>query len=92
MSNGLTGAVVDTSTPAAHVTTDPRPWSQLRDSGLLWLINRVAFHPRGYALALAYRDGEPVGWLLLGDGTVPWSMGGDETLEFAAANATLTSR
>jgi len=57
---------------------DPgRPFSELRDTGLLWLINRVVFHPRGYALALHYDDlgEEPTGWGLMGDGTEPWSMG-----------------
>jgi hypothetical protein len=55
---------------------------------LLWLINRVVFHPRGYALALHYPDGttreqidaggvEPVGWELLGDGSEPWLYGPD---------------
>ncbi|MFE0329062.1 hypothetical protein ACFW08_20215 [Streptomyces sp. NPDC058960] len=45
---------------------DLRPLSELRDSGLLWLINRVAFHPRGVALALHQTpDGEVTGWRLL---------------------------
>lgn len=50
----------------------PRPFQELRDSGLLWLINRTVFHPRGYALAIAYDDDEAVGWSLLGDGSEPW--------------------
>lgn len=29
-----------------------RPFDDLRPSGLLWLINRVVFHPWGMALAL----------------------------------------
>lgn len=57
-------------------TTHPRPFSELRDVGLLWLVNRVVFHPRGYALALHYEDdGTVSGWSLMGDGTEPWSMG-----------------
>ena len=59
-----------------------RPFNELRDTGLLWLINRVVFHPRGYALALHYADPDPgptggtaTGWSLLGDGTEPWTMG-----------------
>ena len=59
-----------------------RPFAEFRDSGLLWLMNRVVFHPRGYALALHYHSivdgvsrGDAVGWSLLGDGTEPWSMG-----------------
>lgn len=40
----------------------------LREDGLLWLINRTTFHPRGFALAL-----EPDGsFSLLGDGGEPW--------------------
>lgn len=55
--------------------TDARPFIDLRDSGLLWLINRVVFHPRGFALALLVRNGEAVGWELLGDGEEVWTMG-----------------
>lgn len=33
-----------------------RPFDDLRTSGLLWFINRVIFHPRGFALALHYPD------------------------------------
>jgi hypothetical protein len=54
-----------------------RPFAELRDVGLLWLINRVVFHPRGYALALHFTDmdrRECTGWSLLGDGTEPWTM------------------
>lgn len=54
----------------------PRPWSELRDSGLLWLVNTTVMHPRGYALGLHYSDAtegaEPDGWVLMGDGTEPW--------------------
>jgi hypothetical protein len=51
----------------------------LRESGLLWLINRVVFHPRGFALGMAYRDdGEFIGWALQGDGSEPWRFDGDE--------------
>lgn len=59
-------------------TTEPRSipdklaftFNGLRDTGILWAINRVLFHPRGFALALAYAPedlddtGEPVGWNL----------------------------
>ncbi|MGQ4469313.1 hypothetical protein ACN6K6_000615 [Streptomyces violaceoruber] len=44
---------------------DYRPFLDLSDSGLLWLINRVVFHPRGVALAL-YQEGDAaLGWTLL---------------------------
>lgn len=42
----------------------------LQADGVLWLINRVVFHPRGFALALM-SDGS---FDLQGDGTEPWSM------------------
>ena len=52
----------------------PRPFSDLRSTGLLWLINTTVFHPRGYALGLNINDeGEVIGWCLLGDGTEPWT-------------------
>ena len=64
------------------------PFSALRSEGLLWLINRVVFHPRGFALGLdwpkeAYKEdgtveGEPTGWVLLGDGSEVWTMGDGE--------------
>lgn len=57
-----------------------RPFAELRDTGLLWLINRVVFHPRGYALGLHFDlDLNCIGWSLLGDGSEPWSMGPDPT-------------
>ena len=55
------------------VAASPRPLTALKDSGLLWLINRVVFHPRGFALALHEEDGTIVGWSLQGDGSEPWS-------------------
>ncbi|MFJ4627120.1 hypothetical protein [Streptomyces sp. NPDC088847] len=59
----------------AQTTPPVRPLDDLRTSGLLWLMNRAALHPRGLALALHYGDnGEPEGWTLLvsPDGG-PWS-------------------
>jgi hypothetical protein len=74
--------------------SDPRPFSELRDTGLLWLINRVVFHPRGWALAYHYdNDGELIGWSLVGDGNEVWSMtpeGEDEV--FAKVQALLTPK
>lgn len=64
----------------------------LREDGLLWLINRVVFHPRGFALGVVYRDGVPTGWVLEGDGTEPWSFPvGDEPALFAAAQRVLST-
>lgn len=56
-------------------TPEVRPWSELRDSGLLWLINKALFHPRGFAFTVVYRDGEAVAWYLQGDGRAVWTMG-----------------
>lgn len=56
-------------------THEHRPFADLRDAGLLWLINRTVFHPRGWALGLEMRGGEAVGWTLLGDGVEPWTYG-----------------
>jgi hypothetical protein len=71
--------------------TGDRPIDELRDSGLLWLINRTVFHPRGLALALVYGENAVVtGWRLMGDGTEPvWFSPDDEAGLFAAAKATL---
>lgn len=71
------------------VTSTPlRPTAELGDSGLLWLINRVVFHPRGFALAFT-PDGTQ--WQVLGDGTEPWLYEPEtaEDLLFAHAEATL---
>jgi hypothetical protein len=75
------------------------PIADLRECGLLWLINRVVFHPRGYALALVVGpDGEAVGWVLQGDGSEPWTFTGpaderavDEDAMFRAAEATFAA-
>jgi hypothetical protein len=72
-----------------------RPFAELREHGLLWLINRTVFHPRGYALAFHVDefDGASTGWQMLGDGTESWnydpSVGEDEL--FRAAEAFLAS-
>lgn len=70
----------------------PRPFDDLVTSGLLWLINASVFHPRGLALGVT-RDpeGHVIGWLLLGNGTEPWSFPDDRgTLaKFQAAQTTL---
>lgn len=70
-----------------------RPWEDLRTSGLLWLINRVVFHPRGFALGLASdSEGAATGWLLLGDGSEPWWFADDSADLFSAAQQTLTPK
>ena len=55
------------------------PWADLRDCGLLWLINRCVLHPRGFALAIHYDGaGNAAGWALLGDGSEPWAFAMDD--------------
>jgi hypothetical protein len=68
----------------------------LRDDGLLWLLNTAVLHPRGFALAFHYDDDDtecrnPTGWLILGDGTEPWVMrdGPENDRCFAAVEALL---
>jgi hypothetical protein len=61
----------------------PKSWDEthsfreLQSTGLLWLINRVVFHPRGFALGMVPEGNEPGapygGWVLLGDGSEPWT-------------------
>jgi hypothetical protein len=72
--------------------TPPRPFAELAPSGLLWLINAVVFHPRGYALALVAdrATGEKAaGWQLLGDGDEPWTYADPVDDRFRAAEETL---
>lgn len=72
---------------------DIRAIGELRDSGLLWLINRTVFHPHGFALALvAGEDGSIAGWQLTGDGTEPvWFAAEIEADLYARAHATLAA-
>lgn len=70
-----------------------RPFRELSESGLLWLINRTVFHPQGYALGIRIDSEEnAVGWELLGDGSEPFVYGGDgsdEVEQLQAARETL---
>lgn len=70
---------------------DFRPLLELSESGLLWLINRTVFHPRGLALALYQEGDEAHGWKLLAAAegepfTFPESVDNEG---FRRANATL---
>jgi hypothetical protein len=59
----------------------------LRADGLLWLINRTVFHPRGFALAYVVESGTFELW---GNGDEPWSYGFSREAEnalFRAVNA-----
>ena len=56
-----------------------RPFEDLQETGLLWLVNTTTFHPRGYALALVYGDdGALEGWTIVGDGTQAWMFDKDD--------------
>jgi hypothetical protein len=59
------------TTPEAQVQRIP---VDLTKDGLLWLINRQVFFPRGYALGY---DPESAGFFLLGNGSEPFTTGGD---------------
>jgi hypothetical protein len=55
------------------VTEEYKSFAQFQSAGFLWLINRVVFHPRGFALAFHINDNkEVVGWSLQGDGSEPF--------------------
>ncbi len=75
--------------PASDETLGLCTWDDLRSTGMLWLINRVVFHPHGWALALVYKDAQVVGWTLQGDGREVWRFEGDEDDLFAKAQAML---
>lgn len=67
---------------------DQRP-IDIRESGLLWLINTSVFHPRGFALGVS-GDGQI---FLLGDGSEAWRFDLDDEVTddlFRKAQATLT--
>lgn len=76
---------------------DTRKWSEvmafddLRESGLLWLINTTVFHPRGMALTLQYDGPELIGWRLFKDDEV-WVFPDEDANEsFAAFNTFLAN-
>ncbi|MFF5968186.1 hypothetical protein ACFY64_31585 [Streptomyces collinus] len=68
------GAAPAEGGPHPDVDAEARTFAALRDSGLLWLINRVALHPRGLALALHLDEhGQAYGWsLVASDEGEPW--------------------
>lgn len=69
--------------------TDAGPVIDLQQTGLLWLINRVVFHPRGFALAF---DPKTRVFTLLGNGRESWHFElpeGNEDYLMHMANQTL---
>jgi hypothetical protein len=53
--------------------SDFRGFEELSDTGILWLINRVVFHPRGFAMSIHIdAEGKYDGWNIEGDGSEIW--------------------
>ena len=58
---------------------DDRVEVDLRADGILWAINRVVFHPRGFALSAEYdNDGNLTGFTVIGPGDEPWRFNEDD--------------
>lgn len=58
------------TTEAAQAVSEVYAIERLMDTGLLWYVNRVAFHPRGFSLGLHSVDGVVTGFQLTAtDGT-----------------------
>lgn len=70
---------------------DVRSFAELRSTGLLWLINRVVFHPRGYALAVVLQGDTVIGWKMMGNGTEVWAYGDNEDDLFDKVEAFLAN-
>lgn len=54
------------------VTDDGVPFDW-HDDGVLWLVNRVVFHPRGFAVGHNQATDD---WVLFGDGSETWRFEG----------------
>jgi len=50
-------------------------FKEFQENGLLWALNRMVLHPRGYAVAFEMHDDDDGvgGWFLMGDGTEVWA-------------------
>lgn len=70
-----------------------RKLAELSSTGLLWWINRTAFHPSGFALAIdREEDGRIVGWRLLGAGNEVFTFSESDDVEcFKRVMATFTA-
>ena len=58
----------------------------MKNDGILWLINRTVFHPRGFALSY---DDETKEFFLIGNGKEPWAFGINEDPLFEAVEHAL---
>jgi hypothetical protein len=77
-----------------HGDPKGRPFYEMRETGVMWAINRVLFHPRGFALSFAVEKGTEnvTGWQIVGHGNeVVAFTNGDEDVEFEAFTALLDS-
>lgn len=62
---------------------------EMLDNGLVWAINRVLLHPRGYAMQIDRASGQVQLW---GNGDQPWEFRSvDEDAKMKAFNALLES-
>jgi hypothetical protein len=70
---------------------DLRPLAELSEAGVLWLINRQVFHPRGMALALYVEGDQVLGWKLIrSDPSEPFSFPEDVDIDgYRKAEATM---
>lgn len=59
--------------PDDDINGDDPKEIKLRDSGLLWLVNKALLHPRGYALGVAVEHRSDHRLFLYGDGSEPWT-------------------
>lgn len=59
-----------------------RPIEDIFETGVLWAINTMVFHPRGYSLTVHRGDDEKItGWSVSGDGVNPISIFYDEVTQ-----------
>lgn len=60
----------------AHQSQDFGDEVDIRTDGILWMLNRTVFHPRGFALGI---NEDRTGLFLTGDGLEPWRY--DESMD-----------
>lgn len=66
------------------LSSDPFDAAGFMSHGLLYMVNKVVFHPRGYALAINPDDNT---FQLLGNGDEPWTFELSSELENERWNA-----
>ena len=63
--------------------------AELQDDGILWMINQVVFHPRGYSLGYNPERGD---FVLQGNGTERHSFGNETGDEYFTRFVALLTR